>query len=133
LDLRILKDLTGQIAELRILKNLAESKADSSRRTVENKTEESHGLQENREILRFAVLAQDSHPHRCSLSLRRLQEMPPPPWQFASLSKQRGCKMGSVELQENKGDSKGQKRQNKFVYKAQGGGGGVERAGGGDA
>src|SRR6266700_2308665 len=36
--------------------------------------------------------------------------LPPPPRQFASLSKHRTCKLGSSYLYENKRDSKGQKR-----------------------
>ncbi len=89
MDLRILKDLAREIAELRILKDLGKSTVDGSQSRIGKEPE----LQA---ILLLEHRGEHTHPR-----------------QFVSLSKERSCKMGSLELHENKEDSEGQKGQNR--------------------
>ena len=101
--MRILKELQTGLLEVRILKDLRAD--DFGQNTAKHGVGlEVRILKELCEGMREAVEGRESW--RFSFS----GGSTPTPRQFVWLSKQRGYKMGSSELYENKADGKGQKR-----------------------
>jgi hypothetical protein len=116
LQLRILKDLTAEIVELRILKNLGQSTADGTLLIADR-------IEKNpRWTSGVCGKAERAFASLCSLRTRILIDTRfhfdtsgayPPPAAIASLSNQRICKLGSSYLYEKEQDSDGQNGQNR--------------------
>jgi len=116
LDLRILKDLAREIAELRILKDLGGSAVDGSQSRMGKEPENPHT-----HARRMRGTKVDGTYSCVALAgvRERLQVVLSPehrgehthPRQFASLSKQRDYKVGSSEHAENTRVADGQKKR----------------------